>query len=196
MRLSYRFQLAHHPLCDRYSDQRFEVGGVHLCQGCTYVTGGSLLGVITGLTFSLVYFVVPWYVAYTIFFISLVPAFLIDRSSAGRVAKRFARFSMGMGLGFAVFLVASTHSWLLRFLYLLTIVVLYRLYRHYRTRHPPRDLCVGCEYSEEKPYCPGLITQMEANKQYMNLATDLLQPDIQRRIEKIRSTEQSGQHEP
>jgi len=116
----------------------------------------------------------------------MVPAYFIDRQFSGRMAKRFARFSMGLGLGYGIFLVIFTQNWILRGVYLLVILVLYKAYKYYRMKHPAKDLCPSCDYFDQKPKCPGFIHQLEANKVYMEKATDLMAPNFQKRMDEIR----------
>lgn len=186
LKLSYQFRFSHHPICDKYSNQLINVGSVHLCQGCTIVTVGGVIGAVAGmlggilLESSMPRFIIPAVVIQSI----MAPVFIIDYLQLGRKWKRVARACIGtaIGLGFSL---AFFVGWLLKLTIVLLIFLNFQLYRIFRTKSPSIDLCPTCEFFPDKPNCPGFEQQFAANKVYMQRATEILYDSFEARFSQL-----------
>jgi hypothetical protein len=185
-KLSYTFRFAHHPLCERYQDQRYQIGSVHLCQGCTLVTLGTIISAL--LAFLAIFFLsIPWQYFILTNIIALLPALIADGLRLGRRAKRFARFSLGLALGTTIGLIVVVPLWWLKVSLIIIGVFAIIAYRRFRSYTPKEDLCQTCPHLEEAPYCPGYILQMQKNKEYKELALPVLQPDLEARMSALQA---------
>jgi hypothetical protein len=182
-RLSFPFQLAHHPLCDVYSTQVFKLYKIYLCQGCTLIVLGMIFSFISGIN--------GWYsvnlTTLLILIYSILPLlFLVDALYSNRIIKRISRFILGLLLGMT-FSVAATSVWYNLLLLMGIIFVNWKIYQLFRKRFPSKDLCVDCEFLNKKPSCPGYILQLEANRKYRKLAYTLLEQDFQEQFGAIKA---------
>lgn len=182
-KLSYPFRFAHHPLCDRYADQRFEVAGVHLCQGCTLVTIGTVLAALVSIITTLIF---GEYLQFMVIFalISLLPAIIVDGFRLSRKYKRIARFGLGVAFGIAVGIITYS-GWTNKLIFAGVLIVGLYGYRKFRQMTPKDDLCQTCPHLKEAPYCPGYQLQMNKNKEYKELAFPILESDLQARMKQL-----------
>jgi uncharacterized membrane protein len=172
--LSWRFLFAHHPLCEKYQDQVFLVFGVSLCQGCTLLYSGLLLGLFFFLfieTASLTFF--HWFLIATLL---VTPSFLIFRSKRGkrRFFKRGARLMNGAG--FATIFWGSTSLNLLieRLLLIFYMIALFLLFTLIRTRYSNHgSLCSFCE-EQSLPVCSGYRKQVQVEEKMDEYTIKLL----------------------
>jgi len=178
LNLSYKFLFAHHPTCNPYANQRFDILGISLCQGCTLVTLGAVGGFVT----SLILLLSQLITFAGLFILTVGLVFVIDGFSLGRPFKRFLRFIMGITLGVGVAQLIL-QPWLLKLGFVVFFVLIYNSYRVYRRSKPSEDLCQSCHELESAPYCSGMIDKMEANKRYQELILPVLDNDFIRQLE-------------
>jgi hypothetical protein len=177
LKLSYKFRWAHHPTCDTYQNQRFDIFGISLCQGCTILTVSALISFVTTLILGIPIFL-PLFILYIFVFLEVA---IIDGIGLGRNFKRLARISIGASLGLAfaqILLLSSIQSSIILFLIFSTFFG----YRRFRSKKSSEDLCQTCPELENAPRCPGVIHQYEANRTYQKLIVPVLDEDVIRRI--------------
>ena len=169
LKLSYPFRWAHHPTCDPYSSQRFDLLGTSLCQGCTLVTAGLLLGSLISYVMNLTSLI-----AFTL----LVVGFGLSRRF-----KRLARVSIGLAIGNGLIQIIY-QPWLLKLGLVLLFWTGWKIYQYFRSKSPSPDLCQTCDELPDAPRCSGIIDQFEANKKYRDLVLPVLDSDVLTQLEK------------
>lgn len=179
LKLSYKFLWAHHPTCDPYANQRFDLLGISLCQGCTLITLGAIIGFVT----SLILLLIQLLVFVILFVMSLVLVIAIDGFSLSRPFKRSLRLIMGitLGVGLAQLIL---QPWLIKLGFTILIFVMYNAYRLIRRSSPSKDLCQTCHELENIPNCSGMIDKIEANKRYQELVLPVLENDFIKQLER------------
>lgn len=175
LKLSYRFKFAHHPTCTPYSNQVFRVLGIHLCQGCTMIYLGIIMGFLTQLLLQILFSPVTFLVT-TIVTVGIV--LILDTQTSIRLVKRTLRFSMGLYAGCIAASVIIDPNWIMKIVFAVVIILLFQAYRFFRMMRPSKDLCQTCPDFPKAPYCPGLIMQMEANSKYQDLVLPMVEANI------------------
>ncbi len=177
LKLYWPFRFAHHPLCPRFSGHVFKIGRLHLCQGCTFVYSGLLLG---GLVFSLVPISLPFWLWLTIAACLILPTFLVHFLSLPRFFTRLARFLLGLYFGWMIGGVVQYSSWLYRGLFISIGFASYLTFRIiYRRSKRKKDECFECSELDQPDVCTGYEAQLAAEREYSRIATKLLEPDLE-----------------
>jgi uncharacterized membrane protein len=179
LKLSYKFLWAHHPTCDPYSNQRFDFLGISLCQGCTLITLGGLVGFVSSLILRLTQLIVFG----GLFVMSIILVITIDGFSLGRPFKRVLRHIMGLTLGVGLTQLVL-QPWLIKLGLVISIFLIYYVYRLFRRVSPSKDLCQSCHELENAPNCSGMIDKIEANKRYQELVLPVLENDFIKKLER------------
>ena len=187
LKLSYTFRLAHHPLCSRYSSQVFKIGNIHLCQGCTIIVLSLLFSFLFFLFFSSLIAQATWITTIASAIVGIIPTVAIDSIAKSRHLKRFARFTIGVALGYGISIVFFHPEILLKIVASGFVIIFWILYIVFRKRAPAKDLCINCPYLPDKPTCYGLTKQIAANRTYSREAYVILESDIHIKLDKLRS---------
>jgi uncharacterized membrane protein len=166
-KLFWPYRFAHHPLCERFSGHVFRIGKLYICQGCTLVYSGLLIG---GLVFSLVPFVLSYWLWSIIAGALVLPTFIVHFSSLSRVFTRVARFSFGLFFGWMIGGVVKYPNWLFRGITIGAAIITYLLFRIvYRRSKKQRDECSGCPELAKGGICSGYEERMEAEREYSSM---------------------------
>jgi len=182
LKLYWPFRFAHHPLCPRFSGHVFKIGRLYLCQGCTYVYFGLILG---GLIFGLVPIAIPFWLWLTIAACLILPTFLVHFLSLPRFFTRLARFLLGLYFGWMIGAIVQYSSWLYRGLFIGIGFTSYLIFRIiYRRTKRLRDECSGCSELEQSAVCSGFEVQLAAEREYSRIATKLLESDLEALVRK------------
>lgn len=187
LKLYWPFRFAHHPLCPRFSGHVFKIGRLYLCQGCTFVYSGIILG---SLIFSLVPFTIDIWLWFTIAACLLLPTFLVQIFPLPRIFTRIARFLLGLYFGWMIGGAVQNTSWLHRGLFIGMGFASYLAFRIiYRRSKRKRDECSECPELDQSNVCSGYEARIAAERDYSRIATKLLEPDLEaimrRKISKI-----------
>ncbi|MHA1911027.1 MAG: hypothetical protein ACTSYA_04945 [Candidatus Kariarchaeaceae archaeon] len=170
--LSWRFLFAHHPLCDSYRDQVFLVFGVYLCQGCTLLYSGLLLGLVFFLfveTASLSLF--HWLFIVTLL---VIPSFL-TLISQFHFFKKSARLMNGAGFSAIFWGTASLSLLEEKIILIFYMIVLFILFTLIRTKlSDQRNLCSICD-EKNLPICSGYRVQAKIEEKMDEYTIKLLQ---------------------
>ncbi len=178
LKLSWKFKFAHHPICERFDDHIWKIGDMYVCQGCTMVYSGVILGFFLFL-FNFNQFIggmLDWFLSVLIF---MLPTFLIEKLRIKtRWVKRSVRFLNGIALGATMaFLFVDTSIWerisVIAFIYI--GLLLFRFIRRYKKEE---DECEGCPQAKKDEVCEGFKMQFEANKKLGKYTTDLVYDEI------------------
>lgn len=177
LKLYWPFRFAHHPLCPRFSGHVFKIGRLYLCQGCTFVYSGIILG---GLIFSLVPFSIQFWLWLTIAACLILPTFIVHFLSLPRFFTRLARSLLGLYFGWMIGGVVQYSSWLYRGLFIGIGFASYLTFRIiYRRSKRKQDGCSGCSELNQSVVCSGYEAQLTAEREYSRIATKLLAPDLE-----------------
>ena len=177
LKLYWPFRFAHHPLCPRFSGHVFKIGRLYLCQGCTFVYSGIILG---GLIFSLVPFSIQFWLWLTIAACLILPTFIVHFLSLPRFFTRLARTLLGLYFGWMIGGIVQYSSWLYRGLFIGIGIASYLTFRIiYRRSKRKQDECSGCSELNQSVVCSGYEAQLAAEREYSRIATKLLAPDLE-----------------
>ena len=177
LKLYWPFRFAHHPLCPRFSGHVFKIGRLYLCQGCTFVYSGIILG---GLIFSLLPFSIQFWLWLTIAACLILPTFIVHFLSLPRFFTRLARTLLGLYFGWMIGGIVQYSSWLYRGLFIGIGIASYLTFRIiYRRSKRKQDECSGCSELNQSVVCSGYEAQLAAEREYSRIATKLLAPDLE-----------------
>ena len=169
MRHAHSFLWAHHPLCERFHQDVFRIGRVHLCRSCTAAYLGMATGVILLATTSLLS--TP-----TLPAILATPTVLLSHPRFYKRMPRFLRDLLRTSMGL---LIVACGGLFLSAHYLtgaILSVVLFAFWRFYfRLRHARRlAACNGCPELHRGGVCSGFARQAERIREYERDATEML----------------------
>ncbi len=176
-KLTWRYKFAHHPLCDRYSNQVFRFKGVYLCQGCTLIYGGGILSFVVFLLLPREFFPVEFIGWFYTALLLISPTFVVEVFKLSRPLKRIARILNGITIGFWARGFFYFSDWIIKIGIILLTVFFYYLFKLTRKiKGGPADLCVGCPELVQGTICSGYKPIYEKEKEYSQYATKLLEP--------------------
>ncbi|UCE13837.1 MAG: hypothetical protein JSV04_01355 [Candidatus Heimdallarchaeota archaeon] len=176
--VSWRWHFAHHPLCDRYSDQTWNIGSFIICQGCSLVLTGIISGFSLCLLLGVVLDPIGWIILWAIFFLSTILGefYFMFR----RPFKRMARFFAGIGIGSFFWFLLTEPNIIYKLIGAGFGFIAYSAFLKVRG-YTKVDKCYGCP--ELKPgICPGLEHESLAMKEYSNYATTLLEDQLREKF--------------
>lgn len=174
IRASYPFRWAHHPLCNRFSQDVFRfkfpfLSIIYVCRSCVFFYLGFLLGLIFNL-FEGYRNLVPYiFILFCVLFIPLSFPTIYGRLS--RPIKDFLR----LGLGWTCSLVISfvfIDMWWLSIILVLIFLFLYYIFGKYR-QVAKSDQCVGCVELDNESPCSGFKFQVSKVREYEDKSTEL-----------------------
>jgi hypothetical protein len=145
--------LAHHPLCDSFSDHTIRIKNYYICKGCFF----GYLGIIS---MFVLFYVFPYF-NYMEYLFLMVIFFTISQLikiniKFGILSKLFLGCNLGSGL--LVILNVPDIIMKLLFSYLFTnIALIYITLRYVKLS----KICIGCSHFIEMPECPGLKNKSE-----------------------------------
>jgi hypothetical protein len=175
--LTWKFAFAHHPLCERFSDQVFKIGDLYICQGCSLALLGFIISLFLGIFISLGIDVIWWYV---IVCGLTLPSFILLFVSFPRTVKRIVRFLFGFGIGGGLGTVFTVSKWSQRIILSAIVLLIYILFRiFYKKTKSPENVCEGCPEYRQREVCSGYKQQMEVELEYSKYATNLLAPELE-----------------
>lgn len=181
LKLTWRFKFAHHPLCQNYSDQVFKIGNIYLCQGCTLIYSGLVIGLLSGIIFNPSFSIQIW----AIIGVSLmVPTFVVQVVKLPRMFKRIARFLNGFDLGAIFFSIFILPKWSHRIIMIVSISVTYLAFRIiHKHKRKERDLCESCNELKTGKICSGYKLRAEKELEYSKYAEQILDEELQQLIQ-------------
>lgn len=93
----YPYRLAHHPLCERFSDHVYHIKGYKVCKGCVNLYIGFIVGLILAPISIFVLNINFWiaFITTVILYIFTPLSVLINPS---RILKDFCRFLLGIAI--------------------------------------------------------------------------------------------------
>lgn len=176
IKVSWRFHFAHHPLCDNYRNQIFEINGIYLCQGCTLTYIGIFLGLISSLLLNLDLSIIEWLI---IGLGILVFLFIIEfLNISNRKIKRLIRFVTGIGLGSFIWFLFSSTNFYVSLIAIIFTYLGYRVFKIIRSSQVKEDKCLSCSEFNKGKICSGLALEAQVNREYSEYATNLLQDKL------------------
>lgn len=169
LRHAYSFLWAHHPLCERFREDVFQIGRVHLCRSCAAAYLGMATGVILLATTSLLS--TP-----TLPMVLAIPTVVLSHPRFYKRMPRLLRDLLRTSMGLLIVACGGLFLSGCYFTGAVLSVVLFAFWRFYfRLRHARRlAACNGCPELNGDGVCSGFARQAESVRTYERKATEML----------------------
>lgn len=166
---SYTFRWAHKPLCERFHEDRLQIGKMHICRGCMFL----YFGLIAAFVFFMMTKMELLPVIAGLCFVVLPLSYPALYKPLPRVIKDVLRFALG-ALFAGVFLLLFTLHWWVGVILAVVFYGYRRLINQKRMRMKA-NVCEGCPELGKGQVCSGYQLQAECARRFDEEASMYLQ---------------------
>lgn len=169
-KFTYTYFFAHHPLCGKYRDHTYKIGGIYVCKGCFHTYSGLIVFFVLNLVLytaniepiRLMYNTGFSIIPFLLFLLPLVVDFM--HIKVKRPIKNIFRQMLGYFISTGLLIILFS-PFLLKLIAPVIILIVYIFLRKAR-KSKKHDLCKSCPEMSSNSVCSGYGYMFEKEKEF------------------------------